>query len=237
MTFVLGINCFDGIVLAADSQEDDQVNKKTVDKLSWYGNEGHWGLAYGCSGNSTIISYFEERVKELFLGSRILSEPYNRTDIQEQFESALTYTYQKYPNEKLDVIAGLWGNRPIEKTVFHAYYGFDCLQIVPNYGIAGNDTSLANTLLSSMLVSSMNTEECVRLAVFVTAMMKEKASGVGGPIKVMSHKIGESDWRWHEPHEIQLLENKYPPDGFYDWLLKYWEENNRDFRRPLDRFP
>jgi hypothetical protein len=237
MTFVLGINCFDGIVLAADSLEDDGVNRKMVDKLKWFGNENHWSVAYGCSGNSTIISVFEQKVQELFFGSSILLEPYNRTDIQEQLEAALTYTYQKYPNEKLDVIAGLWGRNPIDKAIFHAYYGFDCLQIVDDYGIAGTDSSLANTLLNSIFVPSMSTSECVRLAVFVTAIMKEKASGVGGPTKVMSHRIGTDDWDWHEPNEITDLEQKYPLDDFYDLLLKYWSESNPDFMRPIGRFP
>jgi len=238
MTFILGMNCFDGIVLAADSLEEDGINKRIVDKLSWYeGKENSWGIAYGCAGNGPVISVFEEKVQELFLGTSILAELYSRGSIQEQFEAAMTYVYQKHPNEQLDVIAGVWGSKPIDKAVFHARYRSDCLEIVKTYGIAGMDGSLANTLLSSMFIPSMNVDEALPLAVFVTAIMKQKAAGVGGSTKVMSHKIGENGWEWHEPHKIVGLEARYPVDDFYDYLLHYWAEKNPEIKRPLDRFP
>lgn len=237
MTYISILNCFDGLVIAADSLEEDGVNRKTVDKLVWYGKENAWGLAFGCSGCGTVISVFHKKVSELFLDTKILTERYNRDNIQQQLEAAITYAHEKYPSNTLEVIAGLWGRDCLETTAYHGYHGNACLGIVEEYGVAGMDGSLSNTLLSSMFDPSMSVAESVPLAVFVTAIMKEKAAGVGGPTKVMSYSKGDDDWRWYEPHDVAGLEKKYPLDGFYDHLLQYWAEHNPQIKRPIGRFP
>jgi 20S proteasome alpha/beta subunit len=237
MTFILGLNCLDGIVLSADSREEDGTNKKNVDKLLCFQNEGNWGMALGCSGYGPGISVFEENISELFQGTTILRESYNRENIQVQLESAILAVYKKYPDQILDVIYGIWGKRPLEKIILHALHGVDCPEIVRYFGIAGADASLANTLLSSMYLPSMEVAEVIRLAVFVTSVMKEKSVGVGGPTKVMSYKFGDDLWRECDPHEITALETKYPVQDFYDYLLQYWAKQNPDFKFPLDRFP
>jgi 20S proteasome alpha/beta subunit len=193
VTFIVGMKCVDGLILAADSLEADGYNKKLVQKLFKHEVEGQWGLAFGCSGTGAACTNFGDRLLELVNDK----QPYDRRGTEKLIEATMAYMKSQYPSEHLDVILGLWSRSPLQTRLYRAQSTVQCLSVESGYVCAGLDVSLARFLLDSLLTSDSRVSDSGYLAAFVTSVMKDKADGVGGPTQLLYYH--ENATRWGEP--------------------------------------
>jgi 20S proteasome alpha/beta subunit len=195
MTFVLGMLCEDGIVMCSDSLEGDGYSKSNVKKLYGFTEaHGGWGVAWGCSGDSPVIKRFNDKVLDL-LGKE--GPAYDRYRLEELFESLVRKMRDDYPNDRLSLVAAFWGITQHQKQDLRLYSVKEtshCLSVEEKFACAGMDTSLGRFLLDSIYRKYLSVGEGEQLAVFVTAVMKEKADGVGGPTQLLGHYVSEKRW-------------------------------------------
>jgi len=177
MTFIVGLQCPDGIVLCSDSLESDGYNKKTVRKLFHYEVQGQWGIGFGCSGSGAACTNFSDRLLELLRESE---DGYDRRGTEKLIEATMAYMRKEYPSEAMDVVVGMWSCSPPETRLYKAQTHTPCLSVESGYACAGLDTSLARFLLDSIFTPTAVVFDAMYIAAFVTSIMKEKADGVGG---------------------------------------------------------
>lgn len=204
MTFIVGLNCIDGLVLCSDSLETDGYNKTVVQKIFKYEVANEWGLAFGCSGTGAACTNFSDRLLELIDDK----ESYDRRGIEKLIEATMTYMRGEYPGESLDVVLGLWGNTPPETRLYRSQSNIQCLSIEAHYVCAGLDVSLARFLLDSIFSDDVTVGDGLHLATFVTSVMKEKADGVGGPTQMFFYPIGKAKWMEGNKESIAELERR-----------------------------
>jgi 20S proteasome alpha/beta subunit len=125
VTFIVGLNCKNGLVLCADSLEADGYNKRNVQKLFKHEAENEWGLAFGCSGTGAACTNFSDRLLELIDDQ----ESYDRRGTEKLIEATIAYMKRQYPDESLDVILGLWGINPAETRLYRAQSNTQCLSV------------------------------------------------------------------------------------------------------------
>lgn len=146
MTFIVGLNCADGLVLSSDSLETDGRTKKVVQKPFKYESKGEWRLALGCSGTGAACTNFSGRLLELLDDK----DSYDRRGTEKLIEATMAYMKREYFDESLDVILGPWGRTPSETRLYKAYSHTQCLSVETKYACAGLDVSLARFLLDSV---------------------------------------------------------------------------------------
>ena len=217
MTFIVGFSCFDGLVLCADSLEEDGYTKRIVDKLGAQTIAGEWGIGIGCAGTGPGITKFMAKLNEL-LGT----DSYDRYKTEAVIEATLKHMQEQYPKEAVEFVAGLWG--PNETNMYRSYRDSHCLSVCPPLGFicAGMDLSLPDVVLDSIFDNLMGVEEAARLGIFVTAIMKERVDGCGGPTRVQLYKKGSTVWRDFEYEEVERIEKDFPMDEVYGMIYQYW---------------
>jgi 20S proteasome alpha/beta subunit len=103
MTFVLGMNYRNGIVVASDSLETDGFNKRFVDKICTYVVCDDWGTVVSCAGGGDVIRKFEQRLRDT-LGN----DSYDLRRIEQCVQSAIDEICQSHPDE-LEIVFGVFG--------------------------------------------------------------------------------------------------------------------------------
>lgn len=231
MTFVLGMRCDDGLVLCSDSLESDGYTRKNVQKLFKYEVKGKWGLAFGCSASTAACTNFGDRFLELIDDK----QDYDRRGTEKLIEATMSYMRSQYPNEPLNAIVGLWCVSPSEMRLYKASTENQCLSVESDYACAGLDVSLARFLLDSVFTgaSGANVMDGSHLGVFVTAIMKEKADGVGGPTQLLHYHLGAPSWCDFPEDSVASMEKSRYFEGPFS--LKSLEKNIRQFF--WSRFP
>lgn len=234
MTFVLGLKCADGLVMCADRLESDGVTKSYRNKLSFQSSGNDWGICCGASGNGYTCDKFADKMEQI-----LKEKPYNRASIETDVETCLEFIRQSYAAEhQITIVAGLYG-RTMQKEIgpweFHLYRGSSgsgCLSPIRDYACAGMDVTLAGFTLSNIFHRWMPVEHGKQLAVFVTALMKEHADGVGGPSDCFYHIVGAPTWEPVLDREIVELESKFSTTSFNEAVTRYWLEfhENRNLK-------
>lgn len=229
MTFVLGIKCLDGIVLSADSREQDQYVVRDVNKLHWrvvkHQGKTEWGIALAGAGSAGMAASFWSRTAHLMKGE------YTPSQIEVKIEAAFNELRQQHPDEPFEFVAGIFGRRIIESRLYRTEGS--CLAPKDGYCVAGQDATLANFLLESIYTSTLGISEAIRIAIFVTALMKEHGYGVGGPTNILYHKFFEDRWEKVGPATILALEANTPLGDPYRLLWDYWQSKNKDIAKGI----
>jgi len=207
MTFIVGIKCPDGLVMCAESQESDGITKRNVVKLTRFvAHDESWSLAFGCSGSSAAIKNFTSKLEDaLDLDSR-----YERAKVECAIEAGLSYMHLTYPSEELALLCSLWSVKPSDQRLYRSYPKSFCLSPEDEYACVGLDTSLAIMMMDAIIGDVRGVDDAIRLAVLTTSLMKDKCDGVGGPIRVLSHKRGDGAWTQHNDADIEALEKTLP---------------------------
>ena len=65
MTVVAGFRCMNGIVLGADSLEEDGLTKKYVQKLWSYQVSNEWGIAIASAGEGDLADSFTDGIRDI----------------------------------------------------------------------------------------------------------------------------------------------------------------------------
>jgi hypothetical protein len=223
MTFLVGFHCFDGLVLCADSEENDGISKTYVEKLYCTQVNGEPGVCFGFSGDSVIGGKL--RIKMLDSMKELSCEPEN---VESEAETVLQGVIQAYEGD-LSILLG-HANQTTQTTNLYRSYSRDrALRSIDvgKFDCVGMETSLARFLLESVCDDGlMGIDECLELGIWVTALTKLTTAHVSGPTMAMSYKKGESHWKRHHTARINEIEAKYPPGETWHLLRKYWESKN-----------
>ena len=188
MTFIIGFHCFDGLVLCADSEENDSVNKTYVDKLWCEKIGGEPGVCFGGSGEAIAIDKFKSKLLSI-----LPSGSNDAAKVELSVEKLLDYTFKRY-GDGWDVLLG-HVERGAHRTYLYRTHGNQVLRPIDSgrFVCIGMDTSLAMFLLGNVFDSFMGVEECLRIGVWVTALMKIHTADVSGPTMAFSYKHGQTE--------------------------------------------
>src|SRR5260370_28672946 len=178
MTFVVGFECHDGLVLCAESLEEDGYIKRIVPKLRSRVVNGEWGIAFGCSGTSPGINKFSDKLGEL-----IGTGKYDRYATENTIEATLKYMQQQHPQQQLELIIGLWAQK--ETHLYPDYQNSHCMSVGGGFGFVccGMDLSLGDVILDGIFDEAMGVEEAAKMGIFATAVVKAKVDGCGWPTR------------------------------------------------------
>jgi hypothetical protein len=77
----------------------------------------------------------------------------------------------------------------------------------------------------------MSAEEAARLGVFVTALSKSHADGVGGPTAAVLGLNSESTWKCYQPEDIAEIERTLSLFELESSLQEFWNQRNREVRK------
>src|SRR5205809_1882161 len=216
MTFIAGFNCRDGIVLCADQLETDGVTRRYRCKLEGVEMNNTWAVSWAGAGDAHIIDKFTDKLKQSLAN---LNE-FDRAQIELAAEAALTLIDQDHhAGQAIQVIAGLW-SKPIarsgrwtvaQRRLYRGRSDNQCIAKEAEYCLAGMDVTLAEFILRNTFKSGQTTvDEAMRLGVFITALMKEYADGVGGETDVMAYRTGGADWEGYTQAEVAAIEAEIP---------------------------
>lgn len=219
MTFIVGLQCIDGVVLCTDSLEDDGITKKTVNKIRPMGTS-QWQVAMSVSGSSGICDKFPDEVS-----SQLVRGPFDRTLIENTIENVLSDFHSKY-QEHFEVIVAVYDSSQREHLLYRGLKGVLSREIGECHTGMGNELwrMLADTIYSR----SNSVEDNIRLAVFATRLAIKYASGVDGPVQAISYTFAQSQigWKWYTPTDILAIESEINFEGFKEALQGYWRKNN-----------
>ena len=220
MTFVVGLNCCDGIVLCTDSLEDDGITKKPVDKIRMMGNT-QWGVAIAGAGAGPTIDKFCDEVR-----TRLPADPFNLHKIVNKIEQQLDRFKSKYVKTNADnfeVVVGIY-NRPHEHWLY--YSAGNVLSRSINDCHTGMGNELWRLVADTLYHRRNSVADNVRLAVFATRLACKYSSGVADPIQVVSHTSSDLLWRGYSQADILAVEKDLKPTGFKEAVQKYWRLHN-----------
>src|SRR6266581_8890896 len=141
MTFIAGCECRDGVALCADSLETDGFVKRHVDKLREYGVADEWGVAIAGAGESGIVDKFWSKLKDV-LGN----ESYDRHKTEAIIERTLKYIREQHPKSDFQFLVAMYSNPNCEHWLYRTEG--DCLAPKSRYCFSGNDSTLANFIVT-----------------------------------------------------------------------------------------
>lgn len=227
MTFIVGMKCSGGVVLCADQLESDGVTKRYRQKITSV-SEPEWGLCWAGSGTAYIVDRFSDKLKQMLKGKE-----YNRGAIENDIEVCLELVRQSYSREhQITLVLALF-NSPHKKenddsppsSEYHLYKASSdvgCVAPEKEYCCAGMDVTLASFVLANTHHWMMPVEHGIRLGLFVTALMKEYADGVGGSTDVFFYRADDPTWRPMTWSEVIVWESKISVDSFNESISRFW---------------
>jgi 20S proteasome alpha/beta subunit len=230
MTFVVGLYCHAGIVLCSDSLESDGYDKRNVKKLYHYDSE-HWGVAWGCAGDSDVIHRFTEK-----LWMMLEKEPgdCDWLRLQSLIEAVGKEIHENYTEAQLQIVIGVWQLDPMMlKLCRMDVLRGNCLSVEEDYACAGMDLSLGKFVLNNLHHPSLTIGEGLNLAIFVTHLMKNTADGVGRPIQLLTYRLTQPEWKEYEPSYLEEQERRYATEDVANLIREYWGKKNPSWLPPL----
>ena len=225
MTFVLGMLCKNGIVMCSDSLESDGYSRSEVQKLNGFSHEdGRWGISWGCAGDAPVIKRFDDKLREFINKEK---SQYDRHRLEEIIETLVKKMRDDYPDERLSLVASLWGkvkDKSPETRLYSIKEGSNCLGVESYFACTGMDLSLGRFLLDSIFYPEITTIEGTRLGIFVTHVMKEKADGVGGATQILFYDSRvQTEWIQSNTRGVTEFERaRYQISGIEKVIKRFW---------------
>jgi len=203
-----------------------------VKKLHHFDWENKWGAAWGCAGDSDTITKFTDKMFTLLDNE---PEGSDLPRLQELTEAAGKEIHENYEQASLEIVAGFWSmTKSLQYSLCHmdVKHG-NCLSSHYDYACAGMDLSLGKFTLENLHHTSMAIGEGVGLGIFTTHLMKDTADGVGGPVQLMTWRMGKSTWSDYEQEYINSIEEKYKTEDVAQLIKEYWGQKNPSWLPPL----
>ncbi|HEV2491843.1 MAG TPA: hypothetical protein VG204_02090 [Terriglobia bacterium] len=228
MTFILGLKCANGLVLSADSLEGDTVIKRSRNKLELI-SDSHWSACWGGSGSADIIDKFSDKLRQTVEIELRQRRPYDRNRIELLVETCLKFIKKQY-QQRIEIALGLFGRKNGGET--HLYRGSSetaCLSLEKEYCCVGMDLSIAEFVLKNSHLSSYRVSRGERLAVFVTALMKEYADGVEKETRVLSISHESMKWKPLLDRELEQIEKHNPIRAFENAVARYFIDSEQPY--------
>lgn len=231
MTFLTGFHCCDGLVLCGESEESDEINKKNVDKLFVKQIQDAPGICFGGSGNAILIDKLRSKLFPLIAATRG-----SQDEVELYVEKAVESCITKYVRNTVDGFNIILGH--VEKVsdtshntfLYQTYDNDYVLRPIEwgNFTCVGMDTSLAQFLLGAAFDPFMETNECLRLGVWITSVMRKATTRVSGPMIAYTYKRGSARWERHYARDLEKISENYPVSDIVALLEKYWQMKNPD---------
>jgi hypothetical protein len=188
---------------------------------------GEWGAAIACSGGGDVIRKFWDKLKGV-----LRNEEYDRDGLEAKIEKEIETLNQSYGPD-IEVLLALWSKSDFDAQLYKTYVGRHCLSPQPEYACAGMDTTLANFITSTVYDPLMLVDEAAKLAVWITALQREHAEGVDGPINLSIYKKGEPCWS-HAPSDFVAQLEAEMPIGEAQWIIwDYWRKAHPSIYKPI----
>ncbi len=219
MTFIVGLKCCDGIILCADSLEEDGIAKKRVNKISLMGTS-QWGVAIAGSGGGGIIDKFCAEAKAR-LPQRIL----DRYAIENVIEEVLAEFRAKYKEQedRFSVIVAAYENPTGTSLLYRA--DSNVLSPVCDEAHIGTGNSLWRFVCDALYDRRNCVEDNMKVAIFATRLAIQYASGVGEPVQAVSYTFGDQYWKY--PKIMHYFLNIGPSvESAKHALQKFWAADN-----------
>ena len=221
MTIALGLNCYDGIVLATDSLENDGDSKRYVSKIWSFQAMQDWGISIAGAGESDLIDSFTDALEDI-----LRHERFDESGVLLILKRAIKETRKTYPDGQLGMVLGLFSNPKRLVKLFRVIDGSEHVAPVRRYQSIGIASQLTNFLLSQLYSRSLSVEEGISLAIFCIARAKEHIDGVDGPIAVLSFTREDPIWMEKSRQELDAIEQKFLSGDFRFAINNYWRSNN-----------
>jgi len=159
------------------------------------------------------------------------AQHFDRNKIEAVMEVCLRSVKKKYPEEAIEIVAGLFGrskkNKP-ESYLYKADSRSCCTSLEKHYCSAGTgDNSLANFILSntySRFPRFVTVSEALSLGVFVTSAMKEYADGVGGPTRVFYVDYAMMQWVPLVSPRVAEIEKIFTLQELEESVSSFWRK-------------
>lgn len=233
MTFIVGMRCSDGLVLAGDSLESDSVTKRYKQKVHAINIGNEWGICWGAAGTAYTCDKFSDRVKAV-----VGNGSFDRGEMEKNIEACLDEIRQNYQSaDSIQIVVGMFG-RPMEQDAqgkpmlgnveWHLYRGHSlsaCLSPERDYCFAGMDVTLAGFVVANTYHRFAHVEYAERLATFSTLLMKQHADGVGGDSTVFKWTLGTNVWTPLLEREITAIEATFPTSDLDKAMSRFWLEH------------
>jgi hypothetical protein len=226
MTFVIGSHCFNGLVMCADSEESDRINKTYVDKLYVRPVPDDWQICLGGAGDAVAIDKFRDKLSSILP----MDCPSDHVKIELVTEKVLQHMQDLYPDSGYEILFAQVNLKTTETFLQRNYEHSAMLRPVEsgNYECVGMDTSLAKFILRNIFDPLMGVKEALRLGLLATALSKVHSSGVSGPSMAFSYMKGDAAWQRQYSGEIAEIEKQFPIEDLRTLLRRYWMERNSD---------
>ena len=233
MTFIVGIKCTNGLVLATDSLETDGIKRRFRRKIEFTRGTG-WEMGWGAaSNNADIIDRFSQELRD-----NLRSVPFDIHKIQDATESALLLIQRKY-KKRMDVVFGLIGSGVLKNgepvvpdiRLYRATSESCCLSPEKQYCCAGMDDSLAEMILDNTFYQFIQASEAIRLVVFLTNVMKEYADGVGKNTHVFFATHASGKWTPLLDRQVRGIERTFKLAAFQSLISRYWNEKQSKYSK------
>jgi 20S proteasome alpha/beta subunit len=237
MTIVAGFKCANGIVLCADSLEEDGISKKFVQKIWAYQVSDEWGIAVASAGEADLADSFTEGLKDILGNSG-----FEHAKLLSRLRVAVKEVRESYPESQLAMVIGVFSNTvPSTSAIYRVMDRSLHVAPVTDFQTIGIASGLTDFLCKTLYSRTMFTNEALRLGAFCIARAKEHFSGCGGPTSFIVHTIGSPGWEPVFGTQAGNIEADFPSDGFAQKIREYWKEKNPKStfeeitgRRPLE---
>lgn len=176
MTFIVGIECIDGIVMCSDTEESANWTKGHVQKINSITIGSEWGLAMGGAGDAGVIDGFWDKLTE-HIATKRGGDLFELAKIENEIEIACRAWRRRYRTSNFQFIFGIFSKYGDSK--LYRFEG-DCLAPKTGYCITGLEATLPVCMLDSLYVVGVTVKDAVPLGVFVTGLMKEYGQYVDG---------------------------------------------------------
>jgi hypothetical protein len=212
-------------VLCADRMEADGYSVRHRMKLETVSgrNGDEWGVCWGGSGGSNTVDKFTAMFRRAILSR----DSFDKVAIEQDAENCLRTITADY-GARVDIVVGVFGrsapSQPLHQSLYRGDTETCCLAPEREWCCAGLDTTLTKFLMQSTYRSALDLAEAQELAVWVTAIMKVFAHGVGGPTDVAFH-VGftrRDEWIEMSRNEIDEIEQRLPADESVIHMTRYW---------------
>jgi len=229
MTFVGGFNCKNGLVMVADSLEQDGFVKRRLNKLhilerGSVGNE--WGLCVGGAGLGSLVNKFVDKLHDLLPSD---GAALDRPSVELQLEATMKYLQQQYGTEIPQFVVGLFSNAPDISRLYRLQD--DCLAPQDQCCFVGQDSTLVNFFVSFLFDKVVGVGETVRLAWLLTDLMSQHGDGVEGPINIASVSVGQTFWYRYGLGEMEAIQQHCERIRLDTTIRNWWQKVNFDLHQ------
>jgi 20S proteasome alpha/beta subunit len=220
MTIAIGFKSTNGIVLCADSLEQDGVTKRNVAKLFSYQVGDEWGIAIASAGDGDLADSFNEN-----LVSNLGNSDFDEDRLMSKLRTAISEVRYSYPYDQFGMLIGIFGpSFPLSPKLYRV--SGNHLGPVSRFQAIGIGAPLAEFICSQIHSPVLNVVESARLGIMAILRTKEHAEGCGGPTSIVSFTHGQTDWEIKPQGEIATIEAEFSEESFRAHLQEYWVVKN-----------